>query len=787
MIPHAKSNVVSMSGGVGETQAYTFQANAHMAMILSDKLYSNKPEAIIREYIVGNAMDAMIEAGRGHIPVDVHLPTSIEPWLSVEDTGVGLDHEEVTGIFTSYGASTKRDSNLVAGTMGLGSKAWAAYTDQATLTATKGGVRRVYSLFKDSTGMPSITTMGDPVYDNSLPNGVKIHIGVLPGDMDAFTESAENLFRRCDPRPNILGKSIDIKDYETVLEGTDWVLRKEESSRNSYHSYSQRKRNNEPCAIQGNIAYRISYEEMKTHISNEDTLHFMLELPLDITFEMGELEVAASREELSYNKQTIDAIIKKFTQVHKEVVVDVIPELFDGCANMWEATCKLAELRESIDNNSYNKMIQSMATFDGYQIEKAIDVHMMRKNPKHTPNINSYADTYQPPFVDKYKDVTCYVVSQDRLSLKTFSLGNLSTNQFSLFGGKKYLVLWDDESLPKQPSRLKNYMVDKYGEAQRTSRYYNHSNKNYPENVIIIRGATRAEMNLIADDMGGHEWYEFNKLIPEAPKVVRGTGGTKVRSNTRPMLVKFTGNEKKQYLGEREALRGQWVDFQMDTSVITSGYYVNLKAWEVQTCDGINRGWHNIYALVGYASNIGLIDRTTDIYGVPGNVSNPFKNEKGWVELSEAILTKTVAWFNDPTNCVALKVNEALAEAADRYSNESTMYRIIDLLTSLNKYGTLLNSSVAKEVYTYITSYNLDPTVIKSYQSIQDQLVRNDNIYDLLTTQETEKKTVAAKLSKLEEKFTKKYPLLTQLSEYKLADMDKINPVCDYIKLKESN
>ena len=92
--------------GIGSDGAFQIQFNAKMARILSDGLYSNKIQAIIRE-LSCNAIDSHVEAGCVDKPIEVHLPTVFEPWFYVRDFGVGLDHQQVLNIYTVYGASTK--------------------------------------------------------------------------------------------------------------------------------------------------------------------------------------------------------------------------------------------------------------------------------------------------------------------------------------------------------------------------------------------------------------------------------------------------------------------------------------------------------------------------------------------------------------------------------------------------------------------------------------------------------------------------------------------------------
>ena len=87
---------------------------AHIFGILRNQLYSDKPLAVAREYMV-NAYDSHVAAGKGDVPFHVSLPNAIFPNFRVRDFGVGLSEEEMEEVFASYGESTKRESNDYVG------------------------------------------------------------------------------------------------------------------------------------------------------------------------------------------------------------------------------------------------------------------------------------------------------------------------------------------------------------------------------------------------------------------------------------------------------------------------------------------------------------------------------------------------------------------------------------------------------------------------------------------------------------------------------------------------
>jgi len=110
-----KNNVTDMSGEI-TTTGFTIEANASVYAMLTQNVYNDPILAVIREWST-NACDACIAA---EVPVeyDVHLPTLNEPTFFVRDYGTGLPPEDIIGLFSNLGASTKRNSNLYNGTLG---------------------------------------------------------------------------------------------------------------------------------------------------------------------------------------------------------------------------------------------------------------------------------------------------------------------------------------------------------------------------------------------------------------------------------------------------------------------------------------------------------------------------------------------------------------------------------------------------------------------------------------------------------------------------------------------
>ncbi|KAI9549447.1 hypothetical protein GHT06_001847 [Daphnia sinensis] len=182
ILQDSTQNVATLSNTGGVT-SFSIKATAKSFQILSAGLYSNKIKAIVRE-LSTNALDAHIAIGKAHIPFSVHLPSSMEPYFSVQDYGVGLTEEE----------STKTGSNDFVGALGLGSKSPFSYTSNFTITAVKNGIKNIFTAFISDSGVPNIAKMFSEQTEES--SGVEIKFAVdSSSDFHNFANEACNVYK----------------------------------------------------------------------------------------------------------------------------------------------------------------------------------------------------------------------------------------------------------------------------------------------------------------------------------------------------------------------------------------------------------------------------------------------------------------------------------------------------------------------------------------------------------------------------------------------------------------
>jgi hypothetical protein len=330
MILNNAPQAEAVLSNVGEIGEFRIRNSAKAFNILSSGLYANKIKAIIRE-LSCNAIDSHTAAGTTQ-PFEVHLPTTLEPWFSIRDFGTGLNHEQVSNIYTTYFESTKTESNAFIGALGLGSKSPFSYTDNFTVTAIKDGHKGIYTAFINDVGVPSIALMsGEQVTE---PNGVEVKFSVNDRyDFNKFADEANKVYRWFPVAPTITGNVITIEplDFETkdIIPGV--------------HSMHLNHGRPGSIAVMGNIAYPIEVPQAEQSLEG---LHQLLKHGLVMEFGIGELDFQASREGLSYIPLTIDSIRKKLVNVNA-ALTKVLAAEADAIDNTWERSQFLYQKKRS--------------------------------------------------------------------------------------------------------------------------------------------------------------------------------------------------------------------------------------------------------------------------------------------------------------------------------------------------------------------------------------------------------------------------------------------------------
>lgn len=327
---------------------FTIKNNTKMFNILSDGLYSDKISAIIRE-LSCNAWDSHVAAGKQDVQFHIHLPNHLDPEFRIRDFGVGLSKDDVNKIFTVYGESTKTESQDFTGALGLGSKSPFSYVESYTVTSWFNGKKNVYSALRDETGLPAIMHIHEE--DSTEDNGVEISFPAYSRDFESFKSKASEILRVFPLTPKITGNTIFISKYSSILSGTNWKIYENANFRSA-------------IAIMANVRYPIAFQSLKT---NDQVVNAICNLPIEIVFDNGELDFAASREQLSYTQFTINAILTKLEEIKKEIS-EYFEKEFSSCKTLWEAKAKWDELLNGY-SSKYSRILNAFIKASNLEVK----------------------------------------------------------------------------------------------------------------------------------------------------------------------------------------------------------------------------------------------------------------------------------------------------------------------------------------------------------------------------------------------------------------------------------
>jgi hypothetical protein len=419
----------------GVTKAVSFGIKqtglAHILNVLRNQLYSDKVGAVVREYSA-NAVDANKEVGKGDTPIEVTLPTAFDPTFRVRDCGPALNEEEIREVFAMYGESTKRNSNEQIGMLGLGSKSGFAYGDSFLITSFIDGERHTYSAFIDETKLGQIVQLS--VGATEEKNGLEIAVPVCEDDLGEFREKSIKLYKHFKVKPRIHGLSDHEKDgleMETLFEGEDWKYLKEGNS--------------DSMAVMGGIPYSFnSYDIDLMDDPKGEALREIVNHHLVLEFEIGDLNITASREALEFTKHTKKNLLKKIEKVNSELKVEV-EESFGECKTMFDAKRLLGEI---CDYGSALYQLSSWAketvSFNG---EKIKDVQYGFYKYDHV-TVRSTKKTYAGnarfklgTTVNPRKDT---VIVKNDVGHVRGALGKIALLESEQEGRKVYLINFDD-------------------------------------------------------------------------------------------------------------------------------------------------------------------------------------------------------------------------------------------------------------------------------------------------------------------------------------------------------
>jgi hypothetical protein len=559
-------------------ESFTIKASAKAFQILSSNLYSNPLGAVIRE-LSTNAYDAHVMVDKRDEPFVLTVPNSLNPVLIIRDFGPGLSEREVMSVYTTFFESTKTNTNDAIGCLGLGSKSPFGISDSFTITSYQNGRKTVYSAFLNETRIPTISKFFESETDEET--GIEIEVAVKEENFSTVAREVNTQLKYFTVKPIIKGDS-SFKwnpDEEYLYEGTGWKM------------VAGRSGGRGARVIQGQISYPIDTNAMGKHHNNASAaVKELLVRNILFTVNIGDVNIAPSREALTYDDQTCLNIIAAANKILAELP-QIIKEKIQSAETEYEARLLFNTIMGDLGTGYYNKNLVTAVTQSGKILWKGKDVSNL---------------SFWVPEADVVKHTTLHRNHNGRYSrsLRHVQKTNGYNAPQQLPDGKPH---WSFEA--KEMTNAVWVLVtdiDKAVEA-RVKQYVSDHRTGNAVTVNLIN--TQLSHTVLASRLG----LKPNQVVIAAnlPKV-RVTR-TKVTSKSGVVTNQITLNKFNRDTSRHSAKATFWEDKIYPTITDAVGYYVELNRYDV-----MNEGKpvSEFYDLLKVAVDLGIIKDTDDMFGL---------------------------------------------------------------------------------------------------------------------------------------------------------------------------
>lgn len=307
------------SNGLQDQGSFNIKTSPAAFLMLSSGLYTNKIKAVLRE-IGCNALDAHKMNGNEHVPIEVKLPNKLDRQFYIKDFGPGLSHEQVMKLYTTYFESSKQNSDDFIGGFGVGSKSPFAYTDTFTVESRHNGMKRVYTAYVGSNGIPAIAKLMEE--ETTEENGLSVGFPVRDSDVAAFEEESVLVFSWFEPRPNVIGRHLDWSRADAKEQLGDVTVFDHGNVPGNYNSSVLR---------MGGVAYPMGdfwrqYEQTFGQAC-DPAVSALRHFPVAFNVPIGTSNVAASREALQFDKGSLERIHAALLPIATEFSSQIVERL----------------------------------------------------------------------------------------------------------------------------------------------------------------------------------------------------------------------------------------------------------------------------------------------------------------------------------------------------------------------------------------------------------------------------------------------------------------------------
>ena len=232
--------------------------------------------------------------------------------FSVEDFGVGLDADDVRNIISKYGKSTKRDSNLFIGAMGLGWKSPLAYSSSFYFICRKDGMERKYMMYEGE-DVNTIDLLSEE--STSERNGVKVVVPVRWADKEAFYHKIKEQLAYFE---NVY---FDVSANGHTIPNNFKIYRGE------HFQYSELTKDKNLHICLDNVYYPIDFAKLGISA---------IEFPVALRFSLSDgLFPTPNREALRYTQEAKEIILAKLEKV-ADYFIDKYNQSIEKCDDFFK-------------------------------------------------------------------------------------------------------------------------------------------------------------------------------------------------------------------------------------------------------------------------------------------------------------------------------------------------------------------------------------------------------------------------------------------------------------------
>jgi len=297
----------SIGAVVREYVSNSFDSHAEAKFIKENSLEEIRNEYAIYNSVTDEELSELKNAMSIFADDAVHVSISKDEtgyYWATEDFGVGLSESRVVDVFANYLKSTKESSNNVIGAFGIGSKSGLSYTDIVYIRTRYNGFEYLYFLRKGENGPRLDFVNKEPTLER---NGTQIKIYIksvkryswesqATPEINRFEEECRNQLAYFD---NVYFDNIStVNNNFTIIKGKNWI----------YNSAINNGSDNLSICL-GKVAYPIDF-----NVLGIDRINFGLALK----FEIGELDVIQTREDIKYTPRSKQAILDKIAALQEE-------------------------------------------------------------------------------------------------------------------------------------------------------------------------------------------------------------------------------------------------------------------------------------------------------------------------------------------------------------------------------------------------------------------------------------------------------------------------------------